>query len=237
MRRVRVPTTRTALFRRRRTRGQRGPRAGHGAVGPPPQCPPLTRPAASDAARSRRARSRDGSRPAPTATTAPSSPACSCAPRRRARARPAPAPSPRARGRRRRGGSATTTARARARPRASIARVDHRAHARRRSTRTSRARCRGRGCRCRRCGARRGCRGWCGLRGSSGSKPNWTIDHAGEAEAVAQPLDRRGDDAEVLRDQRQLAVQRRARRRRTPRAPARASTPAERVRAPFGTAQ
>ena len=64
---------------------------------------------------------------------------------------------------------------------------------------------------------------------SPGSKPNWSDDHARQPEAVAQALDRRRDHAEVLGDQRQLAVQR-ARRGVEHRAPRPAlPAPAQRV--------
>ncbi len=53
--------------------------------------------------------------------------------------------------------------------------------------------------------ARRGARSGAALSGSSGSKPNCSTTIPGSPSDVAQPLDRRGDHAEVLGDQRQRA--------------------------------
>ena len=74
----------------------------------------------------------------------------------------------------------------------------------RRASPTSRRPSRCRACRCRRPAARRGSPAGADCRGPP-PKPNSSTDHARQPEREPQPLDRRRDHAEVLRDQRQRA--------------------------------
>ena len=128
----------------------------------------------------------------------------SSAPRCRGRARPGPAPSPRAPARRARAGSAPTTARRSRIPRARELGVDERRASRRvERLDTSRARVVVVGARCRRPGRSTWFSRRCGLSRLVRVEAELQHDHPGQAELVAQPLDRRRDHAEVLGDQRQ----------------------------------